>query len=47
VSAWIFNGSVYGLTTMEERIKFDIFDNTDKVIKFYREKRRTGRTTPR
>ncbi|KAH3796746.1 hypothetical protein DPMN_150317 [Dreissena polymorpha] len=31
--AWFFNGSVYGLITRQERIKFDIYDNIDNVIK--------------
>lgn len=44
-SAWFFNGSVYGLTEMDERIKFDLYDNINEVIKTFREKKTHVKTT--
>jgi myosin heavy subunit len=41
-SAWYFNGSVYGQTVADERIKFDIYDNVNNVIEEFRRFRRTG-----
>ncbi|KAH3717815.1 hypothetical protein DPMN_060611 [Dreissena polymorpha] len=41
-SAWYFNGSVYGQTVADERIKFDIYDNVNNVIEEFRRYRRTG-----
>lgn len=38
-SAWFFNGSVFGLTAREERIKFDIYDNIDNTIDEFRSRR--------
>ena len=38
-SGWYFNGSVYGLTTREERVRFDIYDDIHEVISDYRKKR--------
>lgn len=38
-SAWFFNGSVFGQTNQGERIRFQIYDNIDSVIKQYRESR--------
>ncbi|KAH3874634.1 hypothetical protein DPMN_037884 [Dreissena polymorpha] len=35
-SAWFFKGLVYGLTTKQERVKFDIYDNIDNVIETFR-----------
>jgi hypothetical protein len=32
-SAWYFNCSVYGKTFDEKRIKFDIFDDINKIAK--------------
>ncbi|XP_052264474.1 uncharacterized protein PF3D7_1120000-like [Dreissena polymorpha] len=40
-SAWFFNGSVYGQTTRQERVKFDIYDNIDNVIENFRFGQRT------
>lgn len=42
-SAWFFNGSVFGQTTRNERVKFDIFDNIENVISQHRERPRAGR----
>ncbi|KAH3710034.1 hypothetical protein DPMN_069500 [Dreissena polymorpha] len=39
-NAWFFNGSVFGQTTSEERIKFDIFDNINNSISDYRNRGR-------
>ncbi|KAH3858935.1 hypothetical protein DPMN_101580 [Dreissena polymorpha] len=39
-NAWFFNGSVFGLSTSEERIKFDIFDNISNLISDYRNRGR-------
>ncbi|KAH3753389.1 hypothetical protein DPMN_188025 [Dreissena polymorpha] len=39
-SACFFNGSVFGQTNSEERIKFDIFDNVDNAISDYRNRNR-------
>ena len=41
-SAWYFNGSVYGQTVADERIKFDIYDNVNNAIEEFRRYRRTG-----
>ncbi len=41
-SAWYFNGSVYGQTVADERVKFDIYDNVNNVIAEFRRFRRTG-----
>lgn len=41
-SAWFFNGSVYGLTDRDERIKFDLYDSISDVIKNFREKMTQG-----
>ncbi|KAH3775542.1 hypothetical protein DPMN_176946 [Dreissena polymorpha] len=41
-SAWYFNGSVYGETVADERIKYDIYDNVNNVIEEFRGFRRTG-----
>ncbi|KAH3851343.1 hypothetical protein DPMN_093823 [Dreissena polymorpha] len=40
-SAWFFSGSVYGQTTRQERVKFDIYDNIDNVIENFRFGQRT------
>ena len=37
-SAWYFNGSVYGLTYYEERVRFDIYDNINEVIAEFRDR---------
>ncbi|KAH3863738.1 hypothetical protein DPMN_026736 [Dreissena polymorpha] len=39
-SACFFNGSVFGQTNSEKRIKFDIFDNVDNAISDYRNRNR-------
>ncbi|KAH3703595.1 hypothetical protein DPMN_078633 [Dreissena polymorpha] len=38
-STWFFNGSVFALTKRHERIKFDLYDNIDTVIREFRAKR--------
>ncbi|KAH3768812.1 hypothetical protein DPMN_170028 [Dreissena polymorpha] len=38
-STWFFNGSVFALTKRQERIKFDLNDNIDTVIREFRAKR--------
>ncbi|KAH3703761.1 hypothetical protein DPMN_078807 [Dreissena polymorpha] len=38
-STWFFNGSVFELTKRHERIKFDLYDNIDTVIREFRAKR--------
>ncbi|XP_052782674.1 uncharacterized protein LOC128218940 [Mya arenaria] len=38
-SAWYFNGAVYGLTGRKERIKFDVYDNIDAVMRARRERK--------
>ncbi|KAH3720504.1 hypothetical protein DPMN_056872 [Dreissena polymorpha] len=43
-SAWFFNGSVFGQTNSEERIKFDIFDNIDNTISAFRNRNRKPMT---
>ncbi|KAH3696826.1 hypothetical protein DPMN_084304 [Dreissena polymorpha] len=43
-SAWFFNGSVFGQTTSDERIKFDIFDNVDNTISDFRNRNRKPKT---
>ncbi|KAH3898161.1 hypothetical protein DPMN_022380 [Dreissena polymorpha] len=40
-SAWFFNGSEYSQTVADERIKFDIYDDVNNVIKEFRRFRRT------
>jgi hypothetical protein len=42
-SAWYFNGSVYGLSTYNERIKFDIYDNINNTIEEFRNRHRGDR----
>ncbi|KAH3748179.1 hypothetical protein DPMN_182617 [Dreissena polymorpha] len=39
-STWFFNGSVFAKTKREDRIKFDLYDNIDTVIKEYSAKRK-------
>ncbi|KAH3727950.1 hypothetical protein DPMN_053896 [Dreissena polymorpha] len=43
-SAWFLNGSVFGQTTSDERIKFDIFDNVDNTISDFRNRNRKLKT---
>ena len=38
-SAWFFNGSVFGLTHENERIKFNLFENIRNIITEFRSKR--------
>ncbi|KAH3799727.1 hypothetical protein DPMN_153341 [Dreissena polymorpha] len=38
-STWFFNGSVFALTKRQERIKFDLYDKFDTVIREFRELR--------
>ena len=40
ISAWFFNGSVYGETSRNERVKFDIHDPITEVISAFRQKQR-------
>jgi len=39
-NAWFFNGSVFGQTNSEERIRFDIFDNINNTISDFRSRGR-------
>jgi hypothetical protein len=41
---WYYNGSVYGLTTYNERIKFDIYDNINNTIEDLRNRQRGGKS---
>ena len=43
-SAWFFNGSVYGQTVRNERVRFDIYDNIDSVIAEFRKRCFQSRT---
>ncbi|KAH3720418.1 hypothetical protein DPMN_063317 [Dreissena polymorpha] len=40
-NAWFFQGSVFGQTNAEERIKFDTFDNINDTISDFRNRTRT------
>ena len=43
-NAWFFNGAVFGQTTSEERIKFDIFDNINNTISDFRNRSKKFQT---
>lgn len=38
-STWYFNGTVFGMTRKQERIRFDLYDDIDEVIKSFRDKK--------
>ncbi|KAH3788060.1 hypothetical protein DPMN_166190 [Dreissena polymorpha] len=43
-NAWFFNGAVFGQTTSEERVKFDIFYNINDTIRDARNRRKKFQT---